>query len=197
MPLILIFAVALLPIPGDAAGIAATEDRELRAAVSCVISAWNAYDADASRECYSQSAVAVWNHEPKPIDWDFVRRLRAFDSGARSRFRFKINKARHPKVEFTLLETNHLIEALGLKRVTARWRYTVQGGRVVEEELLEGDGAFRAALQELTSWGRQTNPEGWASVTDQKGNIRFDGATAVRLIALAREWSRSRTPTRK
>jgi hypothetical protein len=34
---------------------------ELHGAVSCVIDAWNTYDTDASRKCYAESAVAVWN----------------------------------------------------------------------------------------------------------------------------------------
>jgi hypothetical protein len=128
------------------------------------------------------------------MDWEFSKRLREFDAAAHSRFRFKILKARHPNVEFTLYETNDLIDALGLKRVMARWRYTVRGGRVVEEQLLKGDGPFRAALQELTRWGREQRPEGWDSVTDKNGNIRFDGTNAPKLIDLARQWSRSRGP---
>ncbi len=100
---------------------------ELDAAVGCVIAAWNAYDADAARRCYDESAVALWSGERHAIDWEFERRLREFDAAARSRFRFEILEARHPNVEFTLYETNQLLDALGLERVTARWRYTVRG----------------------------------------------------------------------
>ena len=167
---------------------------ELGAAVACVIAAWNAYDADGARRCYDESAVAVWSGERQAIDWEFERRLREFDSAARSRFHFEILDARHPNVEVSLYETNQLLDALGLDRVTARWRYTVRGGRVVEEQLLEADGRFRAALQEFTRWGGERRPEGWASVTDRDGKVRFDGAVVPALIALAGEWSRSRGP---
>lgn len=166
---ILVVAAGPLPIKNGAVGIQPTANQELKGAVSCVISAWNAYDPDASRKCYADAAVAIWNHESKPIDWDFERRLRLFDSGVRSRFRFKINEARHSR------------------------RYTVRGGRVVEEELLEGDRAFGTAVQELGKWGRERKPEGWSSVTDEKGNIRFDGSTAAALIGLAHDWFRWRT----
>jgi hypothetical protein len=92
----------------------------------------------------------LWSGERHAIDWEFERRLREFDAAARSRFRFEILDARHPHVELTLYETNQLLDALGLERVTAQWRYTVRGGRVLEEQLLEADGAFGAALQEFT-----------------------------------------------
>ena len=167
---------------------------EPQRAVACVIAAWNAYDTDGARRCYDESAVAVWSGERQAIDWAFERRLREFDAAARSRFVFDIIDARPPDVEFTLHETNQLLDALGLERVTARWRYTVRRGRVAEEQLLQADGRFGAALEEFTRWGRERRPEGWASVTDRGGNIRFDGASAPALIALAGEWSRSRGP---
>jgi hypothetical protein len=176
----------IAPTPGPPA------DAELQAAVSCVITAWNAYDAEAARRCYHESAAALWSGERKPIDWRFERRLRAFDAAARSGFRFEILRTRGSIVEFSLHETNQLLEALGLPSVTARWRYTIRGGRIVEEQLLEGDGAFGAALRELAKWARERRPEKWASVTDAERNIRFDGDTAPRLIDLAREWSRTR-----
>ncbi len=191
-PLLSLIVLGCLLSAAPAAHPQATGD--LTAAVTCVIAAWNAYDADGARRCYDNSAVAVWKGERHAIDWEFERRLREFDAAARSRFRFEILDARHPDVEFTLYETNELLDALGLERVTARWRYTVRGGLVVEEQLLKADGRFGAALQEFTRWGRERRPEGWTSVTDGDGNVRFDGATAPALIALAREWSRSRGP---
>lgn len=69
-------------------------------------------------------------------------------------------------MEFTLRETNQLVDALGWERLTARWRYTVRGDRVFEEQLLEGDERFRAAMREFTSWGGALRPKGWTDVTD-------------------------------
>ena len=169
-----------------------TRHHEVEFAVACVIRAWNAYDADAARKCYHRSAMAVWNGRRKDIDWEFERQLREFDAAAGSRFSFEIRESLHPHVEFTLFETNRLLEALGLKRVTARWRYTVREGQVVEEQLLNGDETFKATLQEFSRWGREQRPQGWLFVSDAKGNARFDGKSAHGLVRLAREWSRSR-----
>jgi hypothetical protein len=172
------------------------EHHSLLTAVVCVVMAWNAYDADAARKCYHQSAVAVWSGQRKPIDWEFERRLREFDAAVRSQFRFEILDAQHPNVEFTLYETNRLLDALGLKRATARWRYTVRDSQIVEEQLVKGDEGFNATLRDFTRWAREQRPQGWALVSDGKGNVRFDGASAPALIALAQEWSRSQGATK-
>jgi hypothetical protein len=97
-------------------------------------------------------------------------------------------------IDFGLHETNDFLGALGLEGVTVHWRYVVRDGRIVEEELLKPDGAFPARLREVTAWGRARKPAGWAAVTDSSGNIHFDGTTAPGLVALAREWSRSKAP---
>jgi hypothetical protein len=72
--------------------------------------------------------------------------------------------------------------------VSALWRYTVRDGRIEEEELLDSDASFRSRLRKFTEWGRTTKPAGWESVVDREGVVRFDGETASRLIALARDW---------
>jgi len=171
---------------------------ELEFAVACVVMSWNAYDADAARKCYHRSATAVWNGRRKDIDWELERQLREFDAAAGSRFRFEIRETQHPHVEYTLFETNRLLDALGLKGVTARWRYTVRDSQVIEEQLLKGDETFKATLEEFSRWGRELRPEGWLFVSDAKGNPRFDGKSAPGLVRLAREWSRSRasSPTK-
>jgi hypothetical protein len=68
----------------------------------------------------------------------------------------------------------------------------VRDGLVEEEELLDADASFRSRLRKLTEWGRTTKPAGWESVVDSEGSVRFDGETAARLIALAREWPGSK-----
>src|SRR5262245_1101588 len=68
-------------------------DATLRAAVDCVMAAWNAYDTDASQKCYADGAVSRNAHGVVPIDWAFERGLRAFDRVARSRFRAEIRQA--------------------------------------------------------------------------------------------------------
>jgi hypothetical protein len=160
-----------------------------QAAVDCVMAAWNAYDADAARKCYAQKPVARNAHGVVPIDWAFERGLRAFDRVARSRFRAEVRRAEGEAIEYRLHETNEFLTALGLDGVTALWRYTVRDGRIEEEELLDSDASFRSRLRKLTEWGRTTKPEGWGSVVDSDGSVRFDGETAPRLIALAKEWS--------
>jgi hypothetical protein len=138
----------------------------------------------------------VSRRQRKPIDWEFERRLREFDAAVRSQFRFEILETLHPNVEFTLYETNRLLDALALKRVTARWRYTVRDSQIIEEQLMRGDEAFNATLRDFTRWARAERPEGWAMVSDRKGNVRFDGASAPALIALARQWPRSQGATK-
>lgn len=173
----------LLSTPVDVAGVPV-------AAVACVIDAWNAAHLERSRSCYADSAVAVWSGERKPIDWEAQRRYRAFDAAARSRFRFDVLAARDSTVDFALHETNDFLEALGLEGVTVHWRYVVRDGRIVEEELRRPDAVFPGVLRAFSAWGRERKPDGWAAVTDAHGDIRFDGATAPQLIALARKWQR-------
>jgi hypothetical protein len=166
------------------------------AAVACVIDAWNAAHLERSRKCYADSAVAVWSGERKTIDWEAERRYRAFDAAARSRFRFDVLAARDSTVDFALHETNDFLEALGLEGVTVHWRYVVREGRIVEEEFLKADDAFPGVLREFTAWGRARQPEGWGAVTNATGGVHFDGKTAPTLVALARQWLRSRLSER-
>lgn len=159
------------------------------AAVDCVMAAWNAYDADAARKCYAEKPVARNAHGVVPIDWAFERGLRSFDRVARSRFRAEVRRTVGETIEYRLHETNDFLTALGLDGVSALWRYTVRGGLIEEEELLDSDASFRSRLRKLTEWGRTAKPAGWESVVDAEGSLRFDGETAPRLIALAKEWS--------
>ena len=163
-----------------------------RSAVECVMTAWNAYDVEASRKCYADSPVARNAHGVVPIDWDFERGLRAFDRVARSRFTAEIVKADATSVEYRLRETNDLVTALGLEGVTALWRYVVREGRITEEELMDADGAFRSRLRKMAEWGRASKPAGWESVVDSEGVVRFDGSTASTLIRLAKDFSATR-----
>ena len=164
-----------------------------KAAVDCVMAAWNAYDADAARQCYGEKPVARNAHGVVPVDWAFERGLRSFDRVARSRFRAEVRRAEGEAIEYRLHETNDFLAALGLDGVSALWRYTVRDGRVEEEELLDADASFRSRLRKFTEWGRTAKPAGWESVVDPEGIVRFDGETASRLIALAKEW-RGSTP---
>ena len=172
---------------------AATAAAGPKAAVDCVMVAWNAYDADAARQCYGEKPVARNAHGVVPIDWAFERGLRSFDRVARSRFRAEVRRAEGDAIEYRLHETNDFLAALGLDGVSALWRYTVREGRVEEEELLDADASFRSRLRKFTEWGRTAKPAGWESVVDSEGIVRFDGETASRLIALAKEW-RGSTP---
>ena len=167
---------------------AATAATGPKAAVDCVMAAWNAYDADAARKCYAEKPVARNAHGVVPIDWAFESRLRSFDRVARSRFRAEVRHAEGDAIEYRLHETNDFLAALGLDGVSALWRYTVRDGRIEEEELLDSDASFRSRLRKLTEWGRTAKPAGWESVVDTDGVVRFDGETASRLIALAKEW---------
>jgi carboxymethylenebutenolidase len=171
---------------------AAPSDAALRAAVDCVMSAWNASDVEASRKCYADAAVSRNAHGVVPIDWAFERGLREFDRVARSRFRAEIRGTDGDVVEYRLHETNDFISALGLEGVSAIWRYTVRDGRITEEDLLDADASFRTRLRKLTEWGRTTKPAGWETVADSEGIVRFDGSTAATLIRLAKEWSAAR-----
>jgi carboxymethylenebutenolidase len=163
-----------------------------KAAVDCVMAAWNAYDVEAMKKCYADGAVSRNAHGVVPIDWAFEANLRAFDRVARSNFRAEIRQAGGGSVEYRLHETNDLITALGLEGVSALWRYVVRDGRIAEEELLDADGAFRTRLRKLTEWGRTSKPAGWESVVDSEGIVRFDGSTAPTLIRLAKEFSAKR-----
>jgi hypothetical protein len=167
----------------------AATQTDLQAAVDCVMAAWNAFDADAARKCYAEKPVARNAHGVVPIDWAFVGGLRSFDRVARSRFRAEVRRVEGDAIEYRLHETNDLLTAMGLDGVSALWRYTVRGGRIEEEELLDSDASFRSRLRKLTEWGRTTKPAGWESVVDAEGSVRFDGDSAARLIALAKEWS--------
>jgi carboxymethylenebutenolidase len=168
---------------------AAAGDAASRAAVDCVMAAWNAYDTDSSRRCYAASPVARNAHGVVPIDWDFERGLRGFDRVARSKFTADIVRVDRASVEYRLRETNDFLAALGLDGVTAIWRYTLEGGLIAEEELLDSDASFRTRLRKFTGWGTTEKPPGWESVLDSEGTVRFDGTTAPTLIRLAREWS--------
>jgi hypothetical protein len=181
-------AVLLSLLLSSAEGLAAIP-AEGPAAVDCVMAAWNAYDADAARKCYAEKPVARNAHGVVPIDWAFERGLRSFDRVARSRFRAEVRRTEGETVEYRLHETNDFLTALGLDGVSALWRYTVRGGRIEEEELLDSDASFRSRLRKLTEWGRTAKPAGWGSVVDTEGSVRFDGDTAPALIALAKEWS--------
>ena len=163
-----------------------------RASVECVISAWNAYDVERSRRCYAESAVALRGGERVALDWNAERRYRAFDAAAHSRFGFEVLQSRESSVAFALHETNDFLGALGVEGVTVRWRYDVADGVIVAEELLKSDAAFPAVFREFSAWGRDRQPAGWTSVLDADGQVLFDGATAPHLIALAREWVRSK-----
>jgi hypothetical protein len=164
----------------------------LQAAVDCVTAAWNAYDADAARKCYAEKPVARNAHGVVPIDWTSESGLRSFDRVARSRFRAEVRRAEGDAVEYRLHETNDFLAALGLDGVSALWRYTVRDGRIAEEEILDADASFRSRLRKFTEWGRTAKPAGWESVVDSEGVVRFDGETAPRLIALAKEWPGSK-----
>jgi hypothetical protein len=164
----------------------------LQVAVDCVTAAWNAYDSDAARKCYAEKPVARNAHGVVPIDWPSEGRLRSFDRVARSRFRAEVRRAEGDAIEYRLHETNDFLAALGLDGVSALWRYTVRDGRIEEEELLDADASFRSRLRKFTEWGRTAKPAGWESVVDSEGSVRFDGETASRLIALAKEWPGSR-----
>ena len=182
--------LSLLLFSGEVPAAAASAGPQ--GAVDCVIAAWNAYDADAARRCYAEKPAARNAHGVVPIDWEFERGLRAFDRVARSRFRAEVRRTEGEAIEYRLHETNDFLAALGLEGVTALWRYTVRDGLVEEEELLDADASFRSRLRKLTEWGRTTKPAGWESVVDSEGSVRFDGETAARLIALAREWPGSK-----
>ena len=200
MPCVLLSV--LLSIPLDVAGVGAAALHRpegagpfaapLRAAVECVMSAWNAFDVDASRRCYAADAVARSAHGVVPIDWELEQRLRAFDRVARSRFRAEIRLEESGVVEYRLHETNDFLSALGLQGVSALWRYVIRDGRIAEEEHLDADASFRTRLRKFTEWGRISKPAGWESVVDSDGIVRFDGSTAPTLIRLGQEWSATR-----
>jgi dienelactone hydrolase len=189
------FVAARLDGPTAAAGTTAAApaaDAAARAAVDCVMAAWNAYDTDASRKCYAASPVSRNAHGVVPIDWDFERGLRGFDRVARSKFSAEVVRLDGKSVEFRLRETNDFLTALGLEGVTAIWRYTLTDGRIAEEELLDSDASFRTRLRKLTGWGTTGKPAGWESVVDSEGTVRFDGRTAPTLIRLAKEFAATR-----
>jgi hypothetical protein len=173
-------AARVAPVAGDA---------ELRGAVDCVVAAWNAHDAEAARRCYVEGAVSRNAHGVVPVDWELARGLRAFDRVARARFRAEVRSTDGGAVEYRLHETNDFLAALGLDGASAIWRYVVRDGRIAEEDLMEADGTFRIRLRKLTAWGRSTKPQGWESVVDAEGSVRFDGTTAPVLIRLAKEFA--------
>jgi hypothetical protein len=170
---------------------AATPATALQDAVDCVMAAWNAYDTHAARNCYAEKPVARNAHGVVPVDWASEGHLRAFDRAARSRFRAEVRRAEGDAIEYRLHETNDFLTALGLDGVSALWRYTVRDGRIEEEELLDADASFRSRLRKFMEWGRTARPAGWQSVVDSEGSVRFDGETASRLIAVAKEWQSS------
>src|SRR5262245_41875638 len=137
------------------------EEAALRAAVECVMDAWNAYDVEASRKCYAADAVARHAHGVVPIDWEMESRLRSFDRVVRSRFRAEIRRTDGSAIEYRLTETNEFLEALGLESVSALWRYVVRDGRIAQEEHLDADPSFQASLRRFTRWGTTNQPAGW------------------------------------
>ena len=164
-----------------------------RNAAACLISAWNAYDSEAARRCYTAHAVAVRGGQRIAIDWEAERGYRAFDAVAHSRFQFEIAAATDSTVEIVLHEQNEFLQALGLSGVTARWYYLVAGDLIAAEQHLQADSAFARVFREFTAWGRRSHPEGWTDVVDHSGDVVFSGSSAPLLIKLALKWARSET----
>jgi hypothetical protein len=126
------------------------------------------------------------------VDWGTEAGYREFDGVTHAVFRYEVVAVTGNTVEIALHERNDFLSALGLRGVTARWRYVVQQGLIAEQHHLEADAAFAAAFRRFTAWGRTARPSRWREVLGPDGDVRFNRHTAPLLVALAREWTRER-----
>jgi hypothetical protein len=157
-------------------------------AVVCLIAAWNAHDASAARWCYAEGAVAVTGGGTRPIDWVAETGYRAFDAATDAVFRFEILAVKGDTVDMEMEEENAFLRALQIPKVTARWRYVVEGGRIAEERHLVADPTFATTFRQFRVWAQAHRSADWSAISDPDGRARFDGVTGDRLVALATEW---------
>jgi hypothetical protein len=127
----------------------------------------------------------------------------AYDAGVENQLTYRNPRIEGNVVEFELIETNEIIQAVGMTEVRHYGRFEFENGQLKRKL-----GAWKAPPPEysmaelnrrkvpLRRWIRETHPEAMQELLDSEGNFVFTRDNGALMLSLTREWVAAGAPGR-
>lgn len=182
-------AASSVPMLLAAEDVATIHARYMKASIS--------HDLETLRSLTAEDAT--WQLGPRLLEGrEEVLSPNKWDAGTSTELEYRDVRIDGNVVEFTLLESNDLLRALGVEVVRHFPRFIFEDGKVKRKEPWQPSPDMvrvNQNMQPLRQWIRDERPEALEVLVDQAGAFVFSREGGELMTQLALEWSRTTKPS--